>query len=325
MKKVLIRFNYLNKRYRVDYYISSFEKTLSRSKIKKLILSGYLKINDLIVNECSYILKYGDQIELRIPIEKKPSLKPYNYKLNIIYEDKDLLIINKSSGIPMHPGAGNYDNTIVNALINYGYKNLSNTGNDLRPGIVHRIDKDTSGLVVIAKNDNSHKNLSKQFAQHSIKRIYQTLVWGKLRPQNGKIETLISRSAKNRQLMSVNLSKGKKAITNYKTIEIFDNKDIPTFSLLECKLETGRTHQIRVHLSYKGNFILGDKKYKKKFKKFKNIDPQLEKDILALDRQFLHAKIIGFDHPTTGKYLEFSSKLPKDLEKILKKLRNSNK
>ncbi len=325
MKKVLLKFDYLDKKHRVDYYISLCEKSLSRSRIKKLILLNHLKINNLTINECSYILKHGDKIELEVPIAKQPSLKPYNYKLDIIYEDKDLLIVNKSSGISMHPGAGNYDNTIVNALINYGYKNLSKNSDNLRPGIVHRIDKDTSGLVVIAKNDNAHENLSKQFANHSIKRVYQTLIWGKLRPQNGKIETLISRSTKNRQLMAVSLSKGKKAITNYKTIEVFDNKNVPTFSLLECKLETGRTHQIRVHMSYKGNCILGDKKYKKKFKKLKNIDPELEEDIQVLNRQFLHAKTIGFNHPSSGKYLEFSSKLPEDLEKILKKLRNSNK
>ena len=325
MKKVLLKFDYLDKKHRVDYYISLCEKSLSRSRIKKLILLNHLKINNLTINECSYILKHGDKIELEVPIAKQPSLKPYNYKLDIIYEDKDLLIVNKSSGISMHPGAGNYDNTIVNALINYGYKNLSKNSDNLRPGIVHRIDKDTSGLVVIAKNDNAHENLSKQFANHSIKRVYQTLIWGKLRPQNGKIETLISRSTKNRQLMAVSLSKGKKAITNYKTIEVFDNKNVPTFSLLECKLETGRTHQIRVHMSYKGNCILGDKKYKKKYKKLKNIDPELEEDIQVLNRQFLHAKTIGFNHPSSGKYLEFSSKLPEDLEKILKKLRNSNK
>ena len=157
MKKVLLKFDYLDKKHRVDYYISLCEKSLSRSRIKKLILLNHLKINNLTINECSYILKHGDKIELEVPIAKQPSLKPYNYKLDIIYEDKDLLIVNKSSGISMHPGAGNYDNTIVNALINYGYKNLSKNSDNLRPGIVHRIDKDTSGLVVIAKNDNTRK------------------------------------------------------------------------------------------------------------------------------------------------------------------------
>ena len=150
----------------------------------------------------------------------------------------------------MHPGPGNYNNTIVNALIDYDSKNLSNIGNELRPGIVHRIDKDTSGLIVIAKNNISHENLSKQFSDHSITRVYQALVWGKIRPQNGKIETFITRSSRNRQMMEVSSKKGKKAVTNYKTLEIFEDEKIPTFSLVECKLETGRTHQIRVHLSY---------------------------------------------------------------------------
>ena len=158
-----------------------------------------------------------------------------------------------------------------------------------------------------------------------IVRIYQALIWGKLRPQSGTIKTLITRSSKNRQLMEVGISKGKMAITNYKTLEIFENKKTPTFSFVECKLETGRTHQIRVHMSYKGNNILGDKKYKKKFKKFKNIDSDLEESILNLDRQFLHAKTIGFTHPVTGKKLEFTSNLPQDLNIVLKKLRNTNK
>ena len=153
----------------------------------------------------------------------------------------------------MHPGAGNFDNTIVNALVSYDKNSLSNIGDELRPGIVHRIDKNTSGLVVIAKNNYTHENLSLQFSRHSITRIYQLLVWGKIRPSKGKIETLITRSSKNRQLMTVSNTKGKKAITNYKTIELFESKNIPTLSLLECKLETGRTHQIRVHMNYLGN------------------------------------------------------------------------
>jgi 23S rRNA pseudouridine1911/1915/1917 synthase len=209
--------------------------------------------------------------------------------------------------------------------MNYCGGNLSTIGDELRPGIVHRIDKDTSGLIVIAKNNNAHENLSNQFKKHTIKRVYQVLIWGKLRPQSGKIETLITRSSKNRQLMEVVISKGKMAITNYKTLEIFENDKTPTFSFVECLLETGRTHQIRVHMSHKGNNILGDKKYKKKFKKFKNIDEELEKSILKLDRQFLHAKILGFTHPRTGKELEFSSILPKELDNILKKLRNTGK
>ena len=310
---------------RIDRYISNTQKNLSRTRVKNLILRNKLKINGLIENDPSKKIKKGDDILLIIPKPSKTSLKPFNYKIDIIFEDKDLMIINKSAGISMHPGAGDYDKTLVNALINYDSKNLSNIGDELRPGIVHRIDKDTSGVVVVAKNNISHEKLSKQFADHKIKRVYQALIWGKLRPQNGKIDTLIKRSIKNRQLMEVGLTKGKRAITNYKTIEVFENDKIPTFSFIECKLETGRTHQIRVHMSYKGNNILGDKKYKKRFKKINKIDKDLEKSITSLERQFLHAKIIGFNHPRTSKRLEFSSNLPKDLSKILKKLRNTYK
>jgi 23S rRNA pseudouridine1911/1915/1917 synthase len=209
--------------------------------------------------------------------------------------------------------------------MHYCRGNLSNIGDELRPGIVHRIDKDTSGLIIVAKNNETHENLSRQFNKHTINRIYQLMIWGKLRPQSGKIETLITRSSSNRQLMEVGITKGKKAITNYKTLEIFEGNKTPTLSLVECKLETGRTHQIRVHMSYKGNNILGDNKYKKKFKKLKNIDINLEKSLYKLNRQFLHAKTLGFTHPKSGKKLEFSSILPQDLENILKMLRNINK
>ena len=151
--------------------------------------------------------------------------------MDIVFEDKDLIVLNKPSGIVMHPGAGNFDNTIVNALMNYSKNSFSNIGGELRPGIVHRIDKNTSGLVVIAKNNQTHEHLSNQFNQHTIQRVYQLLIWGKIRPSKGKIETFITRSSKNRQMMEVSNSKGKKAITNYKTLEIFENENIPTFSL----------------------------------------------------------------------------------------------
>ena len=207
----------------------------------------------------------------------------------------------------MHPGAGNYDKTIVNALIHYDKYSLSSIGDELRPGIVHRIDKNTSGLVVIAKNNETHENLSKQFSDHSVTRVYQLLIWGKLRPSLGKIETLITRSSKNRQLMEVSTSKGKRATTNYKTIEIFENKNTPTLSFLECRLETGRTHQIRVHMNYLGNSIVGDDKYKKKFKKIKDIDEDLNNLLIGLDRQFLHAKTLGFYHPQKKEEMIFTS------------------
>ncbi len=309
---------------RIDAFI--FEKCngLSRTRIKNLILDKRLKINGKINDLPSKKISVGDNISLEVPDPKKTSLKPFNFKLDIIYQDDDLIVINKPAGISMHPGPGNYDNTIVNALLSYENIKLSSIGNELRPGIIHRIDKDTSGLVVVAKNNLSHENISKQFSKHSIDRVYNALVWGKLRPQSGVIETFITRSSKNRQLMDVSFAKGKKAITNYKTIKVFEGKNIPTFSLVECKLKTGRTHQIRVHMNFKGNQIVGDKKYKKKYKKLKNISEEMDKKINKLDRQFLHAKILGFNHPRTENKLFFESNLPNDLKKIINVLEKSD-
>ena len=326
MKKIInLIVEQKNKSQRVDVFISSKETLLSRTRTKNLILNNKLKLNGKIITNPSHKVLEGDKICLEIPEAKIALLRPYSFKLDIVYEDSDLLIINKPSGIVIHPGAGNYDNTIVNALIYYCKNNLSNIGDELRPGIVHRIDKDTSGLIVIAKNNHTHEKLSEQFTKHTINRVYQLMIWGKLKPQSGKIETLITRSSKNRQLMEVGIVKGKKAITHYKTLEIFENEKTPTLSLLECRLKTGRTHQIRVHMSHQGNNILGDKKYKKKFKKLKNINTKLESAIYKLNRQFLHAKTLGFIHPSTGKKLEFSSLLPQDLENVLKILRNIDK
>jgi len=324
-KKINLIVTDKDKNLRIDVFINKKEGNISRTRIKNLILNKKLKLNNEIIENPSKKVSVNDVLELIIPNPKKASLKPYKYKLDIIYEDEDLIVLNKPAGIIMHPGAGNFNNTIVNALINYDKNSLSNIGDELRPGIVHRIDKNTSGLVVIAKNNQTHENLSIQFSKHSITRIYQLLIWGKIRPSKGKIETLITRSSKNRQLMEVSTTKGKKAITNYKTVEIFEGKNTPTLSLLECKLETGRTHQIRVHMDYLGNGIVGDDKYKKKFKKIKNVDLILEKSLISLKRQFLHAKIIGFIHPKKNKEMVFNSILPKELENILKILRKVGK
>ena len=324
-KKINLIVEDSGKNLRVDVFINKKENDISRTRIKNLILDKRLKLNNKIIEDPSKKISIGDILELTIPEPKKASLRPYKYKLDIVYEDEDLIILNKPAGIVMHPGAGNFDNTIVNALINYDKNSLSNIGGELRPGIVHRIDKNTSGLVVIAKNNQTHEHLSTQFSKHSITRIYQLLIWGKVRPSNGKIETLITRSSKNRQMMETSNTKGKKAITNYKTKEIFENKNTPTLSLLECKLETGRTHQIRVHMNYLGNSIVGDDKYKKKFKKIKDIDPSLEKNLINLNRQFLHAKTIGFIHPKKNTEMIFNSILPYELEIILKTLRNTSK
>ena len=310
---------------RVDIVINQRDKLISRTRVKNLILKDKLTLNNIVINNPSKKVNTGDLVVLEIPKPEATSLKPYNYNLEIIHEDTDLMVINKPAGIIMHPGAGNYDQTIVNALIHYNKNSLSNISGELRPGIVHRIDKNTSGLVVIAKNNEAHENLSKQFSEHSILREYQLLVWGKLRPSKGQIATFLTRSSRNRQLMEVSRSKGKKAITNYKTLEIFENEKIPTLSLVECKLKTGRTHQIRVHMNYKGNSIVGDDKYKKKYKKLKNIDLKIQNSISDLTRQFLHAKTLGFIHPKNNEKMHFSSKLPHELNIILEMLRNTNK
>ncbi len=314
-----------HKNLRVDVFVNKNKKDLSRTRIKNLILDKKLKLNNKIIVDPSKRVSVDDFLELIIPKPKEVSLKPYKFKLDIIFEDEDLIVLNKPSGIAIHPGAGNFDNTIVNALMHYNKFSLSNIGDELRPGIVHRIDKNTSGLIVIAKNNQTHEHLSIQFKEHTITRIYQLLVWGKVRPSKGKIETLITRSSKNRQMMEVSRTKGKKAITNYKTVQIFENKSTPTLSLIDCKLETGRTHQIRVHMNYLGHSIVGDDKYKKKFKKIKNINPQLEKQLTNINRQFLHAKTIGFIHPKKNKEMIFNSILPQELNIILKMLRNTSK
>ena len=310
---------------RVDILINKREKLLSRTRVKNLILKDKLTLNNIIINNPSKKVKTGDNINFLIPKPEATTLKPFDYKLDILYEDDELIVINKPANITMHPGAGNYDKTIVNALVHYDKNSLSNIGDELRPGIVHRIDKNTSGLILIAKNNQAHENLSNQFSKHTILREYQLLIWGKLRPSKGKIITFLKRSSRNRQLMEVSHSKGKRAITNYKTLEIFENRKIPTLSLVECKLETGRTHQIRVHMNYRGNSIVGDDKYKKKYKKLKNIDLKIHSLITNLSRQFLHAKTLGFMHPKKNKKMLFSSNLPPELNNILEMLRNTNK
>jgi len=309
---------------RIDKFLQSKLKDFSRTKIQSLIKDGNIKINDKLIYESAKKIKFNDKIEVNFPPVKNTQIKPYKMLLDIQYEDDDIIIINKPPGIVVHPGAGNFEKTIVNGLL-YHYENkLSNIGGKLRPGIVHRIDKDTSGIIVVAKNDFTHSNLSKQFSDHTIERTYEAIIWGSLRPSKGKINEKISRSIKNRQLMAVSKNKGKKAITNYKTIKTFSNSNLPKISLIECKLETGRTHQIRVHMNYKGNPILGDKSYGKLKKKFKNINSDVEKDINNFNRQALHAKSLGFVHPKTKKQIFFEGKRPKDFEKLIKNLEKAS-
>ena len=302
---------------RLDKFLAFKLKTLTRSQIKKIILSKNVSINKKFIYSPSLKVKYGNSIEILITENKIEHIKPQKIDIDIVYEDEEIIIINKPSGIVVHPGAGNKEGTIVNALLYLYKKNLSTLNGLSRPGIVHRIDKDTSGLIVIAKTNFSHANLAKQFSDHTVKRKYLALIWGVIRPLNGKISTLISRSRKNRQLMSVSERNGKKAVTNYKTLKVFNNKNIPKISLVECILETGRTHQIRVHLSYKGNGLIGDKKYGKKKLKFRKINKKFEKILNSFERQALHAKSLGFIHPKKNKFINFDSKLPNDLKKML--------
>ncbi|MDB9744531.1 RluA family pseudouridine synthase [Pelagibacteraceae bacterium] len=307
---------------RLDIFLSKEITNLTRSYIKKLIEKNKVIINEVVNILPSTKVKINDKIIISIVMEDNLKIIPNKIKLNIVYEDSDILIVDKPKGMVVHPGAGNYTNTLVNALI-FKYKNnLSDVNGGSRPGIVHRIDKDTSGLLVVAKNNLSHSNLGKQFSDHTIKRKYQCLVWGVIRPLSGRVETLISRNKKNRQLMTVSDVNGKKAITNYKTIKVFQIKDIPKISLVECKLETGRTHQIRVHLKYKGTSLLGDKQYGKKNIKFKKINKDFFNKLSALDGQALHAQTLAFIHPTKNKLVSFKSKLPMDFKKTLDLLNN---
>jgi len=309
---------------RIDKFLQSQLNTISRTRLQNLIRDGNIKLNNTVIYEVSKKIKNEDKIEVNFPPPKETLIKPCNMPLDIMYEDNDIIIINKSPGVVVHPGAGNYEKTIVNALLSRYQNKLSSIGGKLRPGIVHRIDKDTSGVIVVAKNDNAHINLSQQFSNHTIKRIYEALVWGSLKPQNGRIREKISRSLKNRQLMAVRKEKGKMAITNYKTLKIFQNLNLPKISLIECQLETGRTHQIRVHMNFKGNPILGDKSYGKLKKKFKKIDPKIENQINNFNRQALHAKSLGFLHPKTRKELFFEARRPEDFDALIKNLKEAS-
>jgi len=305
---------------RIDKFLQSKINELSRTRLQTLVRDGQVELNNATIYNPAKKVRFKDKIKITFPPPKKTLIKPNKVPLDILYSDDDVIIINKLPGVVVHPGAGNYKKTIVNGLL-YKYKNnLSSIGGRLRPGIVHRIDKDTSGVIVVAKNDNAHINLAKQFSEHTINRTYEALIWGYLKPQNGIIKEKISRSIKNRQLMSVRKEKGKIAITNYKTLKIFQNSNLPKISLIECKLETGRTHQIRVHMSFKGNPIIGDQSYGKLKKKFKKIEPNIEKKIKNFNRQALHAKSLGFIHPSTKKEIFFQARRPDDFNKLIRNL-----
>lgn len=305
---------------RIDQVVSNEYENLSRSKVSKIIKAKLLKINNVVITDPSKKVLVGDKIEFESLKETKINFKPKKMDLNIIFEDDDIIIIDKPVGMVVHPGAGNYEDTMVNGLLFHCKNNLSEMNGSDRPGIIHRIDKDTSGLLVVAKNDEAHGFIAKQFETHTIQRSYLAFVHGILRPLHGKIETLIGRNKTNRQKMSAEVFKGKEAITNFETLEVFKGNKIPDISLVKCILETGRTHQIRVHMAHQGNPILGDQTYGKKIKKIRGVDEEFDQIFKSLKRQALHAHTLGFTHPKTKEEVFFSSELPEDLLKLQKRL-----
>ncbi len=321
-KTIKILSNCLDEGKRIDIFLSEKLEELSRSNIKKLINLKKVTVNGVLVEAQSKKIKNKDEIKITYQKEINKKIQPSKKPIEIVFEDKDLIIVNKPQGMVVHPGAGNSKDTLVNILVGNYKKKLSNLSGSSRPGIVHRIDKDTSGILVVAKNNFIHTGLGKQFSDHSIKRKYVALIWGVLRPLSGKIETLITRSKRNRQLMTVDEFKGKKAITKYSIIKVYEKRNIPKISLIEFELETGRTHQIRVHMIYKGTSILGDQKYRKKNMKFRKLDKTFEKILNSFNGQILHASTLGFNHPRSLEKVEFKTKLPLKFKKMVDFLEN---
>lgn len=294
---------------RLDNFIVQNVDNLTRSYIKNLIDDELVTVNGK-KRKAGYSLKENDIINIQIPEDKEANIKAEDIKLNIMYEDDDILIVDKEKGMVVHPANGNYSGTMVNSLM-YSHKDkLSSINGTIRPGIVHRIDKDTSGILVVAKNDNAHKKLSEQFKVHSITRKYIALVKGIIKEDTMDIDYPIGRSSKDRKKMAVTYKNSKEAKTRIKVLKRFYNSNV---TLVEATLETGRTHQIRVHMAYVGHPLVGDEVYGKKDPRFK------------IEGQMLHAKTLGFIHPTKNSYIEFESNLPEYYLEILKKLENKEK
>lgn len=300
---------------RLDKFIAFAIPELSRSRIQALIDEGHILLN---AHSCaaSYKMKQGDVIEIRIP-EPIPAVpEAQSIPLTIVFEDEHLLVIDKAPGLVVHPAPGHPDETLVNALLAHCGGQLSGIGGVKRPGIVHRLDKETSGLMVVAKHDQAHQGLSMQFADHSLSRTYHALVWGGVQPRHGTIETFLNRCPKNRQKMAVRPD-GKWAVTHYQLLDIFGlTVDIGArISLVECILETGRTHQIRVHMAYIGHPLVGDPVYGHAPKNASKICGHL------LNRQALHAKKIAFTHPVTQEKMAFEVDYPTDIQILFRSLR----
>jgi len=307
--------------FRLDKAVATICKRLSldisRGQVGQAIKEQKLLVNGVIISNLSASVKENDEIEFLIPEEAPKEILPANIPLDIIYEDDDLIVLNKSASMTAHPGAGNYKDTLVNALL-YHTQQLSDIGGPLRPGIVHRLDKNTSGLMVVAKNNTSHENLSAQIESRSLKRKYKALVWGMIRPQDGIIRHQMARSKLDRKKMTTVKSGGKVAVTHYKTLELFKSG---MFSLVECQLETGRTHQIRVHLSHIGHSVFGDQTYGNNRRKIEGCQDNLRTELSKFDHQALHSFYISFIHPSSGLLMEFEKELPIDYNGLLEFLR----
>ncbi len=300
---------------RVDKAVSMLSN-LSRVRIQELISQECLKVNNSVITNQNFKIKTEDHIVLSIPAAKQTTMQPKAISFEIAYEDDDLIVINKPASLTVHPGAGNQDHTLVNALIEHCGSNLSGVGGVLRPGIVHRLDKDTSGLMVVAKNDISHLSLSKQIGEKSAKRVYTAIIWGVPIKTNGIIENFIGRSSSNRTHMRV-LKTGKFASTNYSVIRVL-GKNIA--SIVECQLNTGRTHQIRVHMSHLGHSIIGDQTYGKNTRKICSLSEHQQIYVSNFKRQALHSCKLSFIHPVTSNLMEFEAELPTDMQTLIKAL-----
>lgn len=287
---------------RIDKYLSEQLEDMTRSHIQKLIKENMVRVNGMAVKS-NFKLSASDQIEVEIPELKEPDILPENIPLDILYEDQDILVVNKPKGMVVHPAPGHYTETLVNAIMYHCKDNLSGINGVMRPGIVHRIDMDTTGSLLICKNDRAHQALAEQLKEHSITRKYHAIVHGRLKEDEGTIDKPIGRHPIDRKKMSVHCTNGREAITHYRVLKRFQQ-----FTYIECQLETGRTHQIRVHMSSIGHPILGDQIYGPAKCPYK------------LQGQTLHAKVLGITHPTTGEYMEFDAPLPDYFQALLEKM-----
>lgn len=287
---------------RIDKYLSEQLEDMTRSHIQKLIKENMVRVNGMIVKS-NFKLSASDQIEVEIPELKEPDILPENIPLDILYEDQDILVVNKPKGMVVHPAPGHYTGTLVNAIMYHCKDNLSGINGVMRPGIVHRIDMDTTGSLLICKNDRAHQALAEQLKEHSITRKYHAIVHGRLKEDEGTIDKPIGRHPIDRKKMSVHCTNGREAVTHYRVLKRFQQ-----FTYIECQLETGRTHQIRVHMSSIGHPILGDQVYGPAKCPYK------------LQGQTLHAKVLGITHPTTGEYMEFDAPLPDYFQGLLEKM-----